>query len=481
MPDTPVVTSATSRDPSATDGTPFSWRFVTPLFLGSALNPINSSLIATALVTIAHAMHVSVGQTAVLVSVLYLASAIAQPTAGKLAEEFGPRRVFLAGILLVLAGGVVGGCGPNLTTLVVARVLIGLGTSTGYPSAMLIIRRRAEAGGLTQPPGGVLGGLQIAATVTAAVGLPIGGVLVGAWGWRTTFLINIPVAVIALVMAVYWLPRDSRADGPRRARDIAVRVDAVGILGFAGTTVALLVFLMGLPRLDWVALAIAIVLGAALVGWETRAANPFLDVHLLATNLALTRTYVRFALTTLCVYAVLYGLTQWLEAGRGISSREAGLLLLPMSGLSAIVVRPLSRRNLVRGPLVVGAVACLVASVGMLLLTTGTPVVVIIAITLVFGITLGTTSIGNQTALYTQVDAAAMGTAAGLLRTAAYLGSIGSSAIISVVFQRTVTDPGLHTIALIMIGLSAVAVIMTVADRRLRGRTEQSVGSHRAE
>lgn len=113
--------------------TGFSWRFVTPLLAGSALNPINSSLIATALVPIAAALHVPVGRTAVLVSALYLTAAIAQPTAGKLSEEFGPRRVFLGGILTVLAGGVVGGLSGNLTTLVLARVLIGVGTSTAYP------------------------------------------------------------------------------------------------------------------------------------------------------------------------------------------------------------------------------------------------------------------------------------------------------------------------------------------------------------
>jgi MFS family permease len=83
------------------------------MFLGSALNPINSSLIATALVPIARGVQVSVGQTVALVSVLYLASAIAQPAFGKLAEEFGPRRVFLTGITLVLAGGLVGGLWPG--------------------------------------------------------------------------------------------------------------------------------------------------------------------------------------------------------------------------------------------------------------------------------------------------------------------------------------------------------------------------------
>ncbi|GLY65064.1 MFS transporter [Amycolatopsis taiwanensis] len=448
----------------------FPWRFVTPLYLGSALNPVNSSLIATALVPIAHAINVPVGQTAVLVSALYLASAIAQPTSGKLAEVFGPRRMFLAGIALVLTGGVLGGVGSDLATLVVARILIGIGTSAGYPSAMLMIRRRADAAGLAEPPGGVLGGLQIAGAVTAVVGLPIGGVLVDALGWRTTFLINLPTTVIAFAMAACWLPRDIRADVPKRPRDIAARVDALGIAGFAGAMAALLVFLMSLPHTDWWALGVAIVLGSALVGWELRAGNPFIDFRLLATNLALTRTYLRLALTTLCIYAVLYGLTQWLEAGRGISSMTSGLLLLPMTGLSAIVVRPLAQRNLVRGPLIVAAVSCLGGSAGILLLNGGTPVIAVIAITLVFGITLGTTSIGNQTALYTQVTAAQLGTAAGLLRTAAYLGSIGSSAIIGIVFHENVTDHGLHIVGVIMIAVSALAVVVTVLDRRLRSR-----------
>jgi MFS family permease len=121
---------------------PFSWRFTTPLFIGSALNPVNSSLIATALLPIAHGLGVPLGQTAALVTALYLASAIAQPTAGKAAEVFGPRRVFLAGIAFVAAGGLVGGFAQDLLTLLASRVLIGLGTSCAYPTAMLLIRRR---------------------------------------------------------------------------------------------------------------------------------------------------------------------------------------------------------------------------------------------------------------------------------------------------------------------------------------------------
>jgi MFS family permease len=458
--------------PAVSDGNPgtkpFSWRFTTPLFIGSALNPINSSLIATALVPIAAGVHVSVGQTAVLVTALYLASAIAQPTAGKVAEVFGPRRVFLAGILLVLLGGVVGGVAPDLLTLLASRALIGLGTSCAYPTAMLLIRRRAQQAGLVQPPGSVLGGLQIAGIATASLGLPVGGVLVDALGWRAVFFVNVPVALIALTATVLWIPRDAPPEGSRGPREVASRIDAIGIAGFAVAMTALLMFLFSLPTPDWVMLAVAVAAWVALVAWELRARSPFFDVRLLASNLALTRTYLRFALVLLCVYVVLYGITQWLEAGRGLSAIATGLLLLPMTAISGVIIAPISRRNLVRGPVIAAAIACLAGSAGVLFLGSSSSIVWIIAITLAFGIAMGAGASGNQTALYTQAPADELGTASGLLRTFGYVGSIAASAITGIVFHGGVSDHGLHIIGWIMVGVSVVLVLVTLADRTLR-------------
>ncbi|MFD1673885.1 MFS transporter [Alicyclobacillus fodiniaquatilis] len=449
-------------------GNPFSWRFVAPLYMGSTLNPINSSMIATALVPIAAFIHVSAAQTTILVTVLYLASSIAQPTAGKLSEEFGPRRVFLAGILLVLLGGLLGGFGRDLTMLVISRILIGVGTSTAYPSAMLLIRRRAESAGMAKPPGNVLGALQIAGVVTSAVGLPIGGVLVDAWGWRTTFLVNIPFALVALVMAALWIPKDTNMKGTKTVREISSRIDVSGIALFAMTIAALMTFLFSLPHPLWIALGLSVVLCVMLIWWELRAKHPFIDVRMLASNLALTRTYARFASLMLCLYTVLYGVTEWIGAARGASALEAGLLILPMSVLSALVVGPVSKRNLVRGPLIVAAVSCIVASIGVLFLTTSTPIIWILLVTLIFGVTMGTMSSSNQTALYMQVSADQIGTASGLFRTFGYIGSIASSALIGIVFHTKVSDSGLHHIAIIMIAVSFIAMVMTIADRRLK-------------
>jgi MFS family permease len=454
----------TDRIRSIDTAKPFPWRFLAPLLIGSALNPINSSVIATAMVPVATAMHSSVGHTTVLISALYVATAIGQPTAGKLAEQFGPRRVLVVGIVAVLAGGVFGGLSNNLFALVVARVLIGVGTSSAYPSSMLLIGRRAERAGMDAPPGRVLGGLVIAVMVTAAAGLPIGGVLVDVWGWRAVFLINIPVGVLALVMTLAWIPAEPRRTAARTLRQTAASIDLPGIAGFGGALAALLVFLLSLPRPAWIALASAIVIGVGLVWWELQARSPFIDVHLLTTHTALNRTYLRFAVTTMCIYTVLYGVTQWLEAARGISASSAGLLLLPMAGLAAALALPVAARNLVRAPLIAAGVSCLVGSFGVLLVTTTTPVIWIVLVTTVFGITLATTTTANQTALYTEVSADQLGTASGLLRSFGYVGSIASAALISVVFHATVDDHGLHVIAWIMVGVSAIGLIALAAD-----------------
>jgi MFS family permease len=471
-PGKPLAHSSAAPDNAASGrDRPFSWRFTTPLFIGSALNPINSSLLATALLPIAHGIGVPVGQTAALVTALYLATAIAQPTAGKAAEVLGPRRVFLAGIVLVGVGGLAGGFAEDLITLLLSRVLIGLGTSCAYPTAMLLIRRRATDAGLDKPPGGVLGGLQIAGIATASLGLPVGGALVGAFGWRSVFFVNVPVALVALAATLTWVSPDGPLRRPLRPRDLAVRLDLGGIAGFALAMIALLLFLFGLPAPHWYLLGVSAAAWIALVLWELRASAPFLDVRMLASNKALSRTYLRFGLAMLCLYVVLYGITQWIESVRGLTETEAGLLLLPMTLISGLVIAPASRRNLVRGPVIAAAVTCLVGSAAVLILSASAWLGWVVAITLIFGLASGFAAAGNQTALYSQAPAEQLGTASGLLRTFGYVGSIASSAITGIVFHATVSDGGVHLIGWIMTGVSVALILISVLDRTLPGKT----------
>jgi len=191
----------------------------------------------------------------------------------------------------------------------------------------------------------VLGSLAIAGSATVAIGPPIGGLLVGGLGWRSAFLLNVPLTAVALAMTLAWVPRDAQSAARRKIAEVATRIDLGGIAVFGGMLAALLVFLMSLPHPDWVALAISAVLAALLVAWELRAARPFIDLRLLASQRALTRTYLRFGLTLLGVYVVLYGITQWMEAARGLFPEQAGLVLLPMGAVAALVSHPVSRRK----------------------------------------------------------------------------------------------------------------------------------------
>jgi MFS family permease len=469
------IAGATRADREAGSDRPFDARFVTPLFMGAALNPINSSVIATALVSIAVAMRVPVGQTAVLISCLYLTSAIAQPVAGRLSEEFGPRRVFLAGIAIVLVAGVIGGLAANLPTLVVTRVLIGLGTSAGYPSAMLLIRRRATDVGLDQPPGRVLGGLTTTSAATLAIGPAIGGALVGWFDWRAVFWINVPVAAIAFVMALLWIAKDTEAIRGHSVRDLVARVDLTGMVLFGIAATALLVFLIALPGLDAVALGTSVAGAAALVILELRVRNPFLDIRLLVSNAALTRTYVRYCLTLLGIYVVLYGLTQWIEAARGLSEYQAGLVLIPMGVMSAVTGRVVSYYTRLWPSLLVSAATLVLGAVGMLFLTRHSSLPVLIGVTAVFGLVAGFGNVTNQTVLYKQAPAEKVGTASGLLRTSGYIGSIAAAAITGIAFRARVGDAGMHRVADILIGVGLVVLLMTVLDRQL-ARSDRKTG-----
>ncbi|OIJ93296.1 MFS transporter [Streptomyces colonosanans] len=417
---------------------------------------------------IASDLGIQIGQTAALVAALYLASTIAQPTAGKAAEVFGPRRVFISGIAMVALGTVFGGFGQSLWMLILSRVVIGLGTSCAYPTAMLIIQRRARDAGMAKAPGGVLGGLMIAGIATASLGLPLGGVLVNALTWRAVFFVNVPVAVIAFIAAVAWIEPDPRRAQRMSAHQIASKLDVLGILGFVGAMLTLLIFLFGLPTAHWWVLGLSAAFWAVLVLWELRANTPFLDVRLLAANPGLANTYLRFGLTQLCVYVVLYGVTQWIESVRGFSESAAGLLLLPMTLVSGLIITPLSRRSLVRGPVIAAAATCLLGSVGVLLLGSTVWIGTVVILTLMFGLAIGFSTAGNQTALTQHAPADQLGTASGLLRTFGYAGSIGASAATGLVFHHNVTNHGVHQIAWIMTAVSLVLAALTLADRTLR-------------
>ena len=250
------------------------WRLTVPLAAAASLNPVNSAVLATALVAIGRAFGVGVGTATSLVAVLYVTSAVAQPVMGRFADRVGPRRVLLGGLVLLVGAGALGTLATHFGLLVVARILVGLGTSTGYPAAMTIVRRWSD----DHPHGDagtVLGALAVAGQVTAAASLPLGEPSVALAGWRAVSALNVPLALVVGAAVLAWVPADPpghrpRPSGPSR-RPGTVLTDQRPLVGIDA----------------------------------------------------------RVALSFVAIYCVLYGVTAWLEQGRGLGEATTGTLICP--------------------------------------------------------------------------------------------------------------------------------------------------------
>ena len=443
----------------------FGWRFTAPLLLGSTLNPVNSSLIATGLVGIGADMHAGPGATASLISVLYLCSAVMQPTMGKLSTLFGPRRIFLIGAVILLIGGVVGATASSFLFLLVSRALIGIGSSAAYPTAMTLIRNRADEAG-TGVPSRVLGNLSIAGQITVVFGLPLGGVLVGAFGWRSLFVVNIPLALLTIAFTLGGVAKD--APSARKGLEgLATALDIPGVILFAGAITGLLVFLSDLASPQWWLAALSAVLAVALIYREQRADSPLIDTRMLAKNLPLQRTYLRQTLSSLGIYAALYGVSQWMEQSAHLSASAVGVILLPLSALSIVASRVASVRGWVRWPLILAGAALSVAGGVMLQVNQGSSIFVLVGMTLLLGFTNGFSIFANQAVLYVQAPAKEIAVASGLFRTFGYFGAIFSASLIGITFGPAATDSGLHALAWVFGGIGVALVLLTVFDKSI--------------
>ncbi|MFT8917300.1 MAG: MFS transporter [Oenococcus sp.] len=431
--------------------------------LGAALNPINDTLISTALVPIAHSFHIAVAQTVLLVSAPYLACAVAQPTAGKLSEQIGPRKTFLSGVIMVLLGGILGGLSQNLISLIISRVIIGIGTSAGYPSAMFMVRARAKKAGMINAPGGVLAALAVVGLTFIAVGPPIGGVLVASLGWRMIFFINIPFALLTILFIFIGLEPDEPL-GHQSIKNLLMRIDIIGILGFAVMISALLLFLISIPSPEWISFIVFLIAGFLFVIWELHTQTPFFDIEELLSNTQLMLTYLRTMIAMLGAYIILYSLPQWLEDAHAYPADTAGLMIVPMGIVSAIVSTLISRKGLVLGSFIATGTSTVAGGILLTLLGGNNTLYLSLIVTAVFGITLGAAMGGGQLALFKQANPQRVGTASGLLRTFTYLGSISASSVTGIAFHQAVSDPGLHAIGLVVAILGVVILLITLAN-----------------
>ena len=440
---------------------------------GTILQGLNSAVLAVALVSIGRDLGAGPGALAWVVSALYLSAAVASPTGGRLADLFGPRRVYVTGLVIALVASVAGPFVPSVGWLIADRVLLGVGTAMQFPTAMAVIRREARR--LAVQPASALGVVALCGQTTAALGPTVGGPIVALWGWEGIFWVNVPI----VANAAFWVLRVVPADPPlprTGARAVLRSLDPVGLLLFVGTLVPLMVGLLqldGSPQWWWfVASAVLLTL---LVAWSARSPRPFLDVRLLARSPGVWRTCVRAVLTFVSFYAIFYGLPQWLERERGTDPAQAGLLMFPVFGvgvLSTIAATRLGARLRPRVLLVVGAAAMVAAGVvALTAVDADAPVWLIVLLGVLMGVPNGFNNLGNQLVLHASVAEQHAGVASGLYRTAQYIGAALASVVVaSALAPGHGPDGGIAALGAWIAALGGVlllgSVVVLIRERR---------------
>ena len=442
---------------------------VAGLSLGTALNPLNSSMIAVALVVLRADFGLDVATVTWVITAFYLTSAAGQPLMGRLADRFGPRRLFMLGMALVAVTCALAPFAPNFAVLCVARAFMALGTATAYPSAIVMVGALARQGNVssTRP----LGRIQMANASAAAAGPVVGGVLVGLIGWQALFLINVPLTLAAMILVRQFAPADAHRERGR-ARELLRDSDIPGILAFVGALVLVMMALLNVaPGSRWWLLAGGVLLAGLFVWRELRFTPPFLDLRLLGRNRPLLLVYLGFALFNGVYYFAFFGLPQLLQEAGKYEPGVVGLLMLPLAAVSVVVtpaaVRAIDRFG-VRRVLVSGVVLLITASGMMWLLTASFAVALVLALTALLGLPYGVVSIASNQGLYLSTRPEERGVAAGIFQTCRYLGAITATVLIGIFYGSGVNQANWGLMVLVMLGLGAVVLLVSLAWRERR-------------
>lgn len=393
------------------------------LCLAQFVAVLDGTLVLVALPAIGRELELAPGALQWVVTAYVLVFAGCLLLAGRMADAFGRRRVFTGGFALFTLASLACGLAPSAAVLVIARAAQGLGAAFVAPSALAMIIDAFPEGERRERAISAWTGV---AAVGGATGLVLGGVIAELVGWRWIFLVNVPVGCVALAL-VPRLLAESRSE----------REGGLDLAGAAAATVGLGLLVFALTQAEeagplapttLLALATALVVLAAFVAQQRRAAHPLVPGRLVRTR-ALAAAVGAGALLTATTSGGAVIATLHLQDVLGLAPATAGLMLLPFS-VSAAVGSVLAAR------LPTSARTAVVAGVAMVGVGSATaaasPTTVGIGVWGVLsGLGIGIASVAATNLGAAAVPEADRGTAAGLLNTAAQVGTaLGIAALV---------------------------------------------------
>ena len=434
---------------------------------GTILVPLNSTMLAVALPDVMDTFSLGANDVSSLVTLYLGAVAVALPVGGAIGDRFGHRRAFLAGVLAFAAASMLAAVATTFEVLEVSRVGQAASGALISTSSAALVRQTSPA----DQQGAAFGLFDLLVATSAAIGPFLGGVLVGAFGWRSLFVLAVPLGLFAAVFVALRV-RPTADVHVSATRAAGVDVPGLGLL--AAAIVAFLVAIRGGPFQPVAAISLLPLL-AAFVVVELRTAHPAIDPRLLVHRpFAAALAGVFGATVILHGSFILVPLAT--EELLGASATVSGIALLGLAGVGAVVSPFGGRASDRRGRRALVVAGCAVSAVGLALLSVpaATASIVSIAVLLaVVGFGNGLTSPRTAAALES-VARERVGMAAGTYYTARYLGGVVGASLAGAILGAQVTAGGVSAgfAVLALVGVAATVVSLGLPGRPRAGRPD---------
>jgi EmrB/QacA subfamily drug resistance transporter len=323
--------------------------------LGTFMSILDTTIVNVAINDLSKEFNTSLATIQWVSTGYMLALATVIPLTGWAADRFGTKRLYIISIGLFLIGSALSGLAWSAESLILFRVLQGLGGGMIMPAGMTILSQAAGP----QRMGRVMGIVGVPMLMGPIIGPILGGWLVDDVSWRWIFYVNIPIGAVALIAALRLLPRDEPAAHER-----------LDWLGLALLSPGLAAFVYGLAETSssgglgatkaWLPMLVGAVMIATFIGHAARHAWPLIDVKLFKV-----RTMSAASATTFSFAAAMFGamfmLPLYYQVVRGQSALDAGLLLAPQ-GVGAAIMMPIAGKltdDIGPGKIVLGGLSLL--------------------------------------------------------------------------------------------------------------------------
>lgn len=316
------------------------WAALWSMVLGFFMILVDTTIVSVANPTIMRGLDTTMVATLWATSAYLLAYAVPLLITGRLGDRFGPRRIYLLGLAVFTLSSLACGLSTSIEALIAARVFQGLGAALLTPQTMAVITRIFKP----RERGSAMAIWGITAGVATLVGPILGGFMLDAWGWEWIFIINVPVGVIAFVLALRFVPKlDTHAH----------RFDWVGVLLSAAGMFMLVFGIQEGESFDWgtiwgpvsvwgLIIAGAVVLVLFVVWQRVQRGEPLVPLEIFSDrNFSVgsgTIVMVGVSMTGMSLPLMFY-----LQLVRGLTPTQSALMLVPMAVGSVLLARPVGK------------------------------------------------------------------------------------------------------------------------------------------